>query len=220
MDGPLSPHNGMRRAPRPCNAKPRSAATQAFTLLELLTVIAIVGLLAAITFAATGGASERARRARCRSELAVLAQSLEAYRARFGDYPQTGPAAGGASSPATADDGPGILFNALAGRRGPGAALVPLEARSLISLAVFTLQTADLPITGRTAQSANALLDPWGRRYLYFYKTGPSWIPSAPLLLSAGPDGLVELPVDLSGWDGTPSSAAASNADNLSATGP
>ena len=77
MDRPLSSHNGLRRASWPCSARVRRAS--AFTLLEVLTVIALVGLLVAIAFTATGGAMERAHRARCRSDLAVLAQALEAY---------------------------------------------------------------------------------------------------------------------------------------------
>lgn len=214
MDRPLSSHNGMRRASGPCNARARRPV--AFTLLEVLTVIALVGLLVAIAFTATGGATERARRARCRSELAVLAQALEAYRIIFGDYPRTGAAANDPAGVAATDDGPGILFNALAGRRGPGATLVPVETRSTVTLSAFALQSGDLPSVGSTAQSANAFLDPWGRRYLYFHKTGPAWTARVPLLFSVGPDGVAELPADPAAWDGTLPSGAA-NADNLHA---
>lgn len=211
----------MRRASGPGTAEVRTAVTaDAFTLLELLTVVAIIGILVSMAFAAASGAQERSRRAQCRSELAVLAQAIEAYRVRFGDFPQTGAVADDPCGPAAVDDGPGILFNALAGRRGPGSVLVPVEARGFVPLAVFALQTEDLPTTGSMAQSANSILDPWGRRYLYFYKTGPSWTPQAPLLLSVGPDGAVELPTDLGAWDGLLSSAAAANVDNLSSTTP
>jgi prepilin-type N-terminal cleavage/methylation domain-containing protein len=219
MDGLLSPHNGMRRGPGPRTAQARSAAASAFSLLEVLTVVAIVGLLAAIAFTATGGVLERGRRSRCRSELAVLAQALEAYRSRFGDYPQTGPAASDPAASAAAEDGPGILFNALAGRRGPGVALVPVEGRGLLPLGAFSLLTGDLPSAGNSAQVANAFLDPWGRRYLYFYRSTTGWIPGGPLLLSAGPDGAVELPADLASWDGILPSTLV-NADNLSASAP
>ncbi len=191
----------------------------AFTLVELLAVIAIVGLLAALAFGAAHGAGERSRRARSAAELGVLAQALEAYRTQFGDYPRTGAAANVPAGPAAADDGPGILFNALIGRRGPGAALVAFEGRGFVTLGAHALQTAELPVAGNTAQAANAFLDPWGRRYLYAYKTGASWASPCPVLLSAGPDGEAVLAPDLAVWDGTvPVGAAApENADNLAA---
>ena len=221
MDGPLSSHNGVRRALGPCKAqaRPAPARSGAFTLLEVLTVVAIIVLLAAIAFTATGGAMERGRRARCRSDLAVLTQALEAYRIHFGEYPQTGAAVSDPSGSADSGDGPGILFNALAGRRGPGASLVPLEGRCFLQPTAFALQTVELPHSGNSAQVANAFLDPWGRRYLYFYKCSNNWIVHAPLLCSAGPDGAVALPADLATWDGTLPTAAA-NADNLCASEP
>jgi hypothetical protein len=96
---------------------------------------------------------------------------------------------------------------------------VPVDSRTLVSLAAFTLQTDVLPSSGNTMQAANAFLDPWGRRYLFFYKTGLSWTPREPLLLSAGPDGVATIPTDLSAWDGVLPSATPENADNLLASG-
>jgi prepilin-type N-terminal cleavage/methylation domain-containing protein len=193
----------------------------AFTLVELLAVIAIVGVLVAIVFGAANGARERSRRSQAAAELAVLAQALEAYRAQFGDYPRTGAATNAPTGEASTDDGPGILFNALTGRRGPGAALVAVDGRCLVTLSAHTLQTEALPVTGNGAQMANAFLDPWGRRYLYAYKTGPAWAARSPVLLSAGPDGAVEWPADLAAWDGTAPTDAATleNSDNLEAFG-
>jgi prepilin-type N-terminal cleavage/methylation domain-containing protein len=197
----------------------RPVEPAAFTLIELLAVVAIIGVLALIALTAAGGASERSRRQRCRADLALLAQALEGYRAQLGDYPRTGPAANDPTGTAATDDGPGILFNALTGRRGPGVPLVPTEFRQLVSLSVLTLQTDDLPTAGSTSQTANAFLDPWGRRYLYFYRTGPAWNLRAPLLLSAGPDGMVTIPADLAAWDGTLPAGGGANNDNLIASG-
>ena len=203
----------MRREPA------HGGAAAAFTLVELLAVVAIVGLLAALAFGAAHGASERSRRAQAVAELGVLAQALEAYRAQFGDYPRTGAAANNPAGPAAADDGPGILFNALIGRRGPGVALVAIEGRGFVMLGAHSLQTAELPVAGNAAQTANAFLDPWGRRYLYAYRTGAAWASPCPVLLSAGPDGDAVLAPDLAVWDGTvPAGALApANADNLGA---
>ncbi len=204
---------------RPEAARPAvGGSARAFTLLELLAVVAIIGVLTAFVFGAAGGARERSRRTQAAAELAVLAQALEAYRTQFGDYPRTGVAANEPTGAAAPDDGPGILFNALAGRRGPGAALTAVEGRGLVPAAV-TLQTAALPVAGNSVQVANAFLDPWARRYLYWYKTGPAWTKRGPVLVSAGPDGAIELPAAPADWDGAwPAGAVApANADNLSA---
>jgi prepilin-type N-terminal cleavage/methylation domain-containing protein len=202
-----------------CREPARGGAAVAFTLVELIAVVAIIGVLAALVFGAAHGAGERSRRAQAAAELGVLAQALEAYRAQFGDYPRTGAAANAPAGPAVADDGPGILFNALTSRRGPGAALVPAEGRGFVMLGAHSLQTTELPVAGNSAQSANAFLDPWGRRYLYAYKTGAAWTSPSPVLLTAGPDGDAVLAVDQAVWDGTvPGGAAApENADNLAA---
>ena len=197
----------------------RTQHSGAFTLVELLAVIAIAGLLVALVFGAAHGAGERSRRSRAAAELGVLAQSLEAYRAQYGDYPRTGAAVNAPAGAAATDDGPGILFNALTGRRGPGAVLVPIEGRAFAALGAQTLQTDALPVAGNTAQVANAFLDPWGRRYLYAYRAGTAWTSRCPVLLSAGPDGVVVLPSDPAQWDGAVPAAAAApeNADNLAA---
>ena len=224
MARPLSPHDGRRKPPGLRSGSARRArgeSASAFTLVELLAVIALIGVLVAIVFGAAHGARERSRRAQAAGELAVLAQALEAYRAQFGDYPRTGAAANLPDGDAAADDGPGILFNALTGRRGPGAALVPVEGRCFATLATHSLQTAELSVAGSSAQAANAFLDPWGRRYLYAYRTGPAWVARSPVLLSAGPDGAAVLPADLAAWSGDlyGGASAPENADNLEAFG-
>lgn len=178
------------------------SAQRAFTLIELLTVIAIIAILAAITFGVVKGVNERAAIGQAKAELASLAQALEAYKLQYGDYPRSAGAANSATATsASATDAPGILFNSLVGKLGPYRATsnpnrAPMNGKSLVELTRFTLQstaTADMPSTGTTASVANAFLDPWGRRYLYYYKTGtaatPPWSISSYILLSVGPNG-------------------------------
>ncbi len=194
------------------------ARLRAFTLIELLTVIGIIAILAAITFGVVKGVNERAAVGQAKAELSALAQSLETYKAMYGDYPQSGT---GASAPTATTIGitstQYVLFNSLAGKLGPKGA--PITGKSFVEISRFSLFSslaADLP-TSTGAAVANAFIDPWGRLYVYHYRaTGtanakwPSYI-----LLSAGPDGQVGI--------GTPDSVtgvysvsnAAQEADNI-----
>ncbi len=58
-----------------------------FTLVEMLTVIVILGLLAGLITAAVGAARTRARRAIDKIDLAQLQMALEKYKQEFGEYP-------------------------------------------------------------------------------------------------------------------------------------
>ncbi len=57
-----------------------------FTIVELLIVIVVIGILAAITIVAYNGVQSRARESSLRSDLTNIAKQLEMYRAD-GDYP-------------------------------------------------------------------------------------------------------------------------------------
>lgn len=100
-------------------------AYQAFTLIELLTVIAIIGILAAITFGVTRGISEQGRIARAQAELGALSTALESYRQQFGDYPRTANAETNKEGinpttfTPTRNDRAYNLFRALNGAQGP-----------------------------------------------------------------------------------------------------
>jgi general secretion pathway protein G len=184
-----------------------------FTLLELLAVIAIIAVLTSIVIGVGRRASETGKAARAKAELAVLSAALESYQRQYDDYPQTGVVSNDpdAASPAAAD-GPGILFNALAGKRGPVATLTLIDGRVQVELAKFQLQSATaLPTPGSTAQLANAFVDPWGRRYLYAYRTGTSWTNPSYVLWSVGADG-ADAGLTTQGFIDV---APAENADNL-----
>lgn len=60
----------------------------AFTLIELLTVIAIVGILAAILIPSAAGARVAANKAKTRAQFAQWTAALEAFRQEYGAYPQ------------------------------------------------------------------------------------------------------------------------------------
>ncbi|MCC5021462.1 MAG: type II secretion system protein GspG [Candidatus Synoicihabitans palmerolidicus] len=136
-----------------------------FTLIEIVVVIAIVAVLAAIVLNVSAGVQRRAAVDRVQAELAVLDAGLEAYRRVFGSYPQM---SGGA-----------VLLAALNGRAGPtGGAIVQAP---IVLLAAFTLREDD------PAAPGNVLLDPWDQPYVYQpYTSGPR---RSYRLYSIGPDG-------------------------------
>lgn len=196
-------------------------ALKAFTLIELLTVIAIIGILSAITFGAVRAVRERAKISQARTELATLSAALGNFKRQYGDYPQTGDLnLAGVNGPPdlgsiSTNDAQAALFNALAGKLGPK--LDPLSGgKVFIELAKFTLETADLPDLGNATPVENALLDPWGRRYLYVYRRKSSpvdWKAPSFVLYSAGPDGLAGTTVGADGAETVVDAAQA--ADNI-----
>lgn len=219
---------------------PRSLV-EGFTLIELLTVIAIIALLSTITIGAVRGVKLRADIGRAKSDLAALATALEEYKRYYGEYPHLGPpdftqAPLNPSSPAT---GPGMgtvqakLFNALTGVYGPRAFgnANRVSGPNFIDVGRFTRNPATLPLTFqvpvipgpgqppvKTEQNVG-LLDPWGRYYVYYYKSARNpnnWQGTGYFLYSVGPDGAHTPPPNT----GIPTAAqrnAANNADNIHA---
>jgi len=156
-----------------------SRGLASFTLVELLTVIAIIAILAALTLGAASGVMQHAKRSRTASELEAMKNSLDSYKIDNGAYPVGSLTPAGGSSllgPPPAQGSyplnPAInngnyqiasegLFQALAGR------------------AYFTLApTAGVKsyITLRADQVGNLtgpnsyIKDPWS--YAYGYSTG------------------------------------------------
>gem|GEM_PF-6830758 len=71
---------------RSSGRRPRLAS---FTLIELMIVVAVIGLIAGIVLAAAGGVQKKAARDQTTAEIKTLCTALERYRADNGSYPST-----------------------------------------------------------------------------------------------------------------------------------
>lgn len=62
----------------------KSAFQKGFTLVELLVVIVILGILAAVVVFAVNGISDRGQQAACSTDGQTMRTAVEAYRAKNG----------------------------------------------------------------------------------------------------------------------------------------
>lgn len=61
----------------------------AFTLVELLVVVAVIGILAGLVLAAMGGIQKRGARAKAESDIQAISAAIEEYRRQYGNFPPT-----------------------------------------------------------------------------------------------------------------------------------
>jgi prepilin-type N-terminal cleavage/methylation domain-containing protein len=64
-------------------------SSRAFTLIELLIVIAIIGILMALLFPAVQGAIDAARKAQAQNDVTQIATAITAYVTEYGKLPGT-----------------------------------------------------------------------------------------------------------------------------------
>ena len=104
-----------------------------------------------------------------------------------------------------------VASSAVVGARRQAAVLRAESELAVQALALeeYKRRHGDYPRT----EGPDALLDPWGNRYLYFYRSASAPAAATFLLLSAGPDGVTTWP-DASGR--LPDASDAGNADNVS----
>jgi prepilin-type N-terminal cleavage/methylation domain-containing protein len=196
---------------------------RAFTIIELLVVIAAIAILSGIFFGVARGVNERSRISRAQSELALLAQYLEQYRAHYGDYPRVDfPAANSAATGTKreGEDGMVQLYHALNGRREIRHNATPFapgdRQRAFIDRTKFDYVFApslNPPNPNLPETDPVVLVDPWGNLYRYYYMLNgnATWRNPTYVLYSMGPSGEHEPP----GPDGYSDRDHAKNTDNF-----
>lgn len=148
----------------------RHRSKQGFTLIELLMVIAVILILAGVTFGISRGVQNAQARAKAKAELATISQAIEQFKSRYGDYPW---------HDSDGSDTNQMLLFALTGR-------MTMERQADGSIEVDATETDqnnadvlkrpkfldDTKFSTRTDAAGNTLelLDPWGNPYIYWYK--------------------------------------------------
>jgi prepilin-type N-terminal cleavage/methylation domain-containing protein len=182
-----------------CKGYYRGHRCSGFTLIELLMVIAVIAILAGITFGVSRGVQNAQARAKAKAELAVIAQALEQYKARYGDYPRHD--SDDADYPSTSGEVTStMLLYALTGRlsidfQTPGNPVVSKVNDSLADPQVQRnpsfIDVTKFSYSG-TEDQPEALIDPWGNPYVYWYRweNNPAdWDVYGYHLYSTGPKG-------------------------------
>lgn len=141
-------------------------------------VIAVILILAGITFGISRGVQNAQARAKAKAELAVIAQGIEQFKSRYGDYPWHDSSDGDYPTPRGGDPTNTMLLFALTGRMqmerlANGTLSVNKVADSLDNNQVKANPQFIDPTkfsTSGTADIPDQLLDPWGNPYRYWYK--------------------------------------------------
>lgn len=162
----------------------------AFTLVEILVVISLIVVLAAMTFTLAGPVKNSILTTKAKSQIQKLSMALNEFKSKYGEYP-VGEGSG------SDDTWAQLLIDSVRGskilvrRNGKIQMIAYDDGRSgaeqvpFLALNDFTLDEEGDP------DSATQILDPWDNIYQYRYNTvsggklGSEWDAPSFLLISA-----------------------------------
>ncbi|MEO7934503.1 MAG: prepilin-type N-terminal cleavage/methylation domain-containing protein [Chthoniobacterales bacterium] len=144
----------------------RNRRSKGFTLVELLTVMTIIGILAALVLGTFKFVQDKAARSRAESEIKAMEAALESYKADNGAYPR------GADSdslnpttltPSTYINSSKVLYQALS---GDGTSALGGAAASDGKLDTGSKQYMEFK-PNQLNTTTFYVVDPWGNSYGY-----------------------------------------------------
>ena len=162
-------------------SKMRIRLIRSFTLIELMVVVAIIGVLAGLVLGGAGAVRGRAARGQAKAEIAAIEAGLARYQMDFGGYPVAGTATGTNynPSPSSYTSAGQALFTNLWGTNkfntGSGG------RKAYISVKPSMVNTSSASTT------ADYFIDPWGYAYGYYWSgTNSLYGGAAPDVWSTG----------------------------------
>jgi len=151
---------------------PNSRPSGGFTLVELLTVMTIIGILAGLVLGTFAFAQEKGARSRAQAEISAMEAALESYKADNGEYPRGANSDGlnstTTSNPSSSINSSRLLYQALSGD-GTNALVTtggtPSDGRVDPGSKQYMEFKPNQLITA--GASAYYIIDPWGFSYGY-----------------------------------------------------
>lgn len=152
-----------------------SRPSSGFTLIELLVVVAVILVLAGITLGVSRGVQNAQASAKAKAELATLAQAIDQFKLRYGDFPwhqSNGSWDGGE------DNTNQMLVYALTGRlileredpNNPESPIKAIRVGDDLDDSDVAAKPKFIDITKFEIDDDDILYDPWGNPYKYWYK--------------------------------------------------
>jgi prepilin-type N-terminal cleavage/methylation domain-containing protein len=151
--------------------RPTVSSKSAFTLIELLTVMTVIAILAGLVLSGYRYAQDQGARKRAEAEIQALSVALESYKADNGDYPRglvdSGVNEADTLDPRAAGSAAGYQKASLAlyaALSGDGNRDRTTDAGSKV---YFEFKASMLLPRGASASTVDALVDPWTSPYGY-----------------------------------------------------
>ncbi|MEA3211036.1 MAG: ral secretion pathway protein [Chthoniobacter sp.] len=153
-----------------------SPAVRAFTLVELLTVIAIIAILMGLLFPAIGVVKEQARKVQAKTDVTNIVASVKQYYTEYGKYPPVDlkstnttddSMVGDKEAQATTDNN--ALFDTLRARDSGINVKHALNPRRIVFFESKSVSDPKNPRSGfadkSDSPSPGSFYDPWGKQY-------------------------------------------------------